>query len=89
MTRKGISVNRWTQFYNRLPREDMPRSFVDSVTLRNVNLTCTQGFYMVNASDQYDVRNVTFENCRISDPVGKMDTSFIQNCKVENVIFKH
>ena len=89
MTRKGISVNRWTQFYNRLPREDMPRSFVDSVTLRNVNLTCTQGFYMVHASDQYDVRNVTFENCRISDPVGKMDTSFIQNCKVENVIFKH
>ncbi len=89
MTKKGISVNRWTQFYNRLPREGMPRSFVDSVTLRNVNLTCTQGFYMVNASDQYDVRNVTFENCRISDPVGKMDTSFIQNCKVENVIFKH
>ena len=43
--RNGIEVSAWTQFYNKLDRDDMPISRVDNVTVRNVDVTTTKGFY--------------------------------------------
>ena len=83
--KRGIRVGSWTQFHNLLDRPDMPRSGVSNVTLRNVDVQCSQIFYEVRQSDKYDLSGFTFENIKASDPKGGFDTSFIKDCKVKNV----
>lgn len=49
----GVNVSAWTQFYNKLDRDDMPVSTVDNVTVRNVDIQTTKGFYRNDPSDDY------------------------------------
>lgn len=84
-TKNGIRVAAWRQFYNKLDRDDMPRSCVSNVTLRNVNVHCVKKFYDVNSSSDYDLEHFVFENIKATDPQGTFDTSFINDCKVEKV----
>lgn len=84
-TKNGIRVAAWRQFYNKLDRDDMPRSCVSNITLRNVNVHCVKKFYDVNSSSDYDLEHFVFENIKATDPQGTFDTSFINDCKVEKV----
>lgn len=84
-TKNGIRVAAWRQFYNLLQRDDMPRSRVSNVTLRNVDVHCMKKFYDVNSSNDYDLEHFVFENIKATDTKGTFDTSFINDCKVRNV----
>lgn len=84
-TKNGIRVAAWRQFYNLLDREDMPRSGVSNVTLRDIDIRCTKKFYDVNSSGKYDLQGFTFKNISAKDPSGGFDTSIIKDCKVANV----
>jgi len=84
-TKNGVRVAPWRQFYNLLERDDMPRSGVYNVTLRNIDIHCTKRFYDVTPSDKYDLQGFTFENINATDPNGGFDTSYIKDCKVTNV----
>jgi len=57
-----IQVSAWTQFFNPQKRDDMPRSVVRNVTMRNINVTCTKIIYNINPSEKYDLENINFEN---------------------------
>lgn len=85
VARRGIVAEPWTQFYNLLKRDDMPRSGVSNVTLRKIDIKCTNKFYAVKASDKYDLERFTFENIKAEDPVGGFDTSYIKDCRVVKV----
>lgn len=84
-TRHGIRTRVWTQFYDKKERTDMPRSYIDNITARNLNVRCTVGFYCLSPSQDYDLRNFAFENIKAEDPKGEMDTSFLQSCTIKNV----
>lgn len=58
----GFNVSAWTQFYNKLERDDMPVSRVDNITVRNVSLKTAKGFYRNDASDDYVTSNFNFSN---------------------------
>jgi len=83
--RIGIQASKWTQFYDLKKRDDMPRSGVNNVVVRNIDVVCTGRFYAIDNSDKFDVANVTFENIHAKTPDTSMDTSFIEGCTVKNV----
>lgn len=84
-TRYGVRTRIWTQFYDKQERADMPRSIVNNVIVKNLNVHSTIGFYEVYPSDKYDLGHFHFENIKATDPNGKMNTSFLKNCIVKNV----
>lgn len=58
----GIQVSAWTQFYNKLDRDDMPISRVDNVTVRNVDVETTKGFYRNDKSPDFITSGFDFSN---------------------------
>lgn len=84
-TRFSIRASKWTQFYNKLERDDMPKSIVNNVTMRNINVHSTEKFYSVSPSEDYILGDFVFENINATDPGGKMDTSILRSCKLKNV----
>lgn len=58
--RNGIQVSAWTQFYNKLDRDDMPLSRVDNLTVRGVDVTTDSGFYRNDPSDDYVTSGFNF-----------------------------
>ena len=83
--RNGVEVQTWRQFFNKTDRDDMPKSLVENVTVKNITLDCTREFYRDRKTDDYTLRNFTFENISVTDPSDNFDTSNIQDCKVINV----
>ena len=55
------------------------------MTVKNVTLDCTREFYRDRKTDDYTLRNFTFENISVTDPSDNFDTANIQDCKVINV----
>lgn len=60
--RNGIEVSAWTQFYNKLERDDMPVSRVDNLTVRNVDVVTAKGFYKNAGSPDYVTSGFDFSN---------------------------
>lgn len=85
ITRYGIRTRIWTQFFNKQERDDMPRSVVDNVTMRNIKVHCTEEFYHLEASENYDLGTFAFYDIDATDPIGNMDTSFLKDCKLSKV----
>ncbi|MDE6037589.1 MAG: exopolygalacturonase, partial [Duncaniella sp.] len=83
--RNGVEVQTWRQFFNKTDRDDMPKSLVENVTVKNVTLDCTREFYRDRKTADYTLRNFTFENISVTDPSDTFDTSNIQKCKIINV----
>ena len=88
VTRYGIRTRIWKQFYDKKERADMPRSFVDNVIVRDMNIHSTIAFYQISPSPEYDLGRFEFTNIKATDPKGLMDTSFLKDCKVKNVSIK-
>ena len=84
-TRFGIRTRVWTQFYDKQERADMPRSIVNQVSMKNIQVNCTERFYVLSPSPNYDLGNFSFENIESIDPTGEMDTSFLKKCKLKKV----
>ena len=84
-TRFGIRTRVWKQFFNKQEREDMPRSIVSNVTARNLKVHCTEGFYRLSPSEDYDLGNFSFYDIDATDPMGEMDTSFLKSCQINHV----
>ena len=86
--KNGIRADRWMQFYDLKPRDNMPRTVVSHITVRNVNVIASNRFYYLEKSDKYDLEDFTFENIKAQNPKGEFDTSFVKGCVVKNVSIK-
>ena len=82
-----IYIRPWTQFFDLKDRKDIPLSYSTNVTMRNINFEC-KVFFNVDKSDQYVLKNFTFENLTIKTPKGEYDKNMIDDFVIKNVIIK-
>lgn len=79
-----IHIAPWTQFYNLGDRKDMPLSYSNNITMRNIKLDCTT-FFNVQKSDQYQLSDFCFENLTLQAKKNKFDKSLINPFILKNV----
>lgn len=82
-----LAVAPWTQFYDLKGREDIPLSYSNNITLRNLELDCAI-FFDVRKSDQYKLSDFHFENLNIQAKKGQIDESIIESLVMKNVKIK-
>ncbi len=79
-----LYIKPWTQFFNLKDRKDIPLSYSDNVTMRNIDFTCDV-FFNVSKSDQYQLTNFKFENLQIKAKDASCDKSIISGFEWKNV----
>ena len=75
----------WTQFFDLKGRKDIPYSYSNNVTMRNIKMECDVVFDVVKAEDQYKLSDFTFENLDLK--VNK--DSYINKDIVNQFVFKN
>lgn len=79
-----LYIKPWTQFFDLKDRKDMPMSYSNHVTMRNIDFDCDV-FFNVQKSDQYQLSNFTFENLTIRTKKGECDRTMIAPFTWKNV----
>lgn len=87
-TNHVLYIRPWTQFFDLKDRKDIPMSYSDHVTLRNIDVTCDNFFSVETSPEQYKLTNFTFENLKIEAKNGKYDKDAIQPSTWKNVQVK-
>lgn len=80
----GLAVFAWKQFFDLKGRPDIPLSYGDNVTLKNIELKCTT-FYGVENDPNVRLSNFTFENLNIESTKAEIDKSLIKGVRFKNV----
>ncbi|MHC0447059.1 rhamnogalacturonidase [Flavobacterium sp. 3-218] len=80
----GLAIFAWRQFYDLKNRKDIPLSYGDHITLRNINLKCTN-FYGVEKDPNVRLSNFEFENLNIESLKTKIDKSIVNGIIFRNV----
>lgn len=80
-----IYVKPWTQFFDLKGRKDVPLSYCDNITLRNIDIKCDV-FYDMKITEYDKLSNFTFENLKIEAKNDAMDKSIIKGLKLKNVV---
>jgi hypothetical protein len=79
-----LVVLAWKQFYDLKGRPDVPLSYGDHVTLKNINLKCDT-FFAVEKDPNVRLSNFTFENLTIEAKKTDLDKSIIDGVTLKNV----
>ena len=79
-----LVVRPWTQFFQPEDRPDMPLSTCNNIVMRNIQMTC-RNFFDVGTSEEYTLRDFTFENIDVKDQKKAFKSDIIQNTVVKNV----
>lgn len=79
-----LYIKPWTQFFDLKGREDMPMSYSNNVTMRNIRLECDV-FFNVSRSDQYRLKDFLFENLDIKAKDGECDKEIVSNFEWRDV----
>ena len=80
----GLAVFAWKQFFDLKGRPDIPLSYGDNVTLKNIELKCDT-FYGVENDPNVRLSNFTFENLNIESTKTEIDKSLIKGVTFKNV----
>jgi len=80
----GLAIFAWRQFYDLKDRQDIPLSYGDHITLKNMDLKCTN-FYGVEKDPNVRLSNFRFENLNIESSKTKIDKSIINGIIFKNV----
>ncbi len=80
-----IYIQPWTQFFDLKGETEIPKSYADNITMRNIEIKCDK-FYNVGSSEQYDLSNFTLENIQIatSNKV-EINKEYIKNIRLNNI----
>lgn len=73
-----IYIKPWTQFFDLKGRKDIPLSHSNNVTMRNIRLDCDI-FFNVSPSEQYTLKDFTFENLTIKAQNKECDKALVEN----------
>ncbi len=79
-----IYIKPWTQFFDLKGREDVPLSYSDHITMRNIDLKCDI-FYDMKITEYDKLSNFTFENINVEAEDGTYDKSIIDGVTFNNV----
>lgn len=80
----GLAIFAWRQFYDLKDRQDIPLSYGDHITLKNMDLKSTN-FYGVEKDPNVRLSNFRFENLNIESSKTKIDQSIINGIIFKNV----
>lgn len=80
----GLAIFAWRQFYDLKDRKDIPLSYGDQITLRNITLKC-KTFYGVEKDENVKLTNFKFENLDIESEKIKINKSLINGIIFKNV----
>ncbi|WNH10524.1 glycoside hydrolase family 28 protein [Thalassobellus suaedae] len=72
-----IYIKPWTQFFDLKGREDVPLSYSDNITMRNIDLKCDI-FYDMKITEYDKLTNFTFENINVEAKNGEYDKTIIE-----------
>jgi len=79
-----IYVKPWTQFFDLKGREDVPLSFSDHITMRNINLSCDI-FFDVAITEHDRLSNFVFQDLTVEAANAAFDHSAVTDFSIENV----
>lgn len=79
-----IYVKPWTQFFDLKGKTEVPLSYCDHITLKNIDLKCDI-FYDMAITEYDELSNFTFENLNIEAKISSLDKSIIQELTLKNV----
>ena len=79
-----IYVKPWRQFFDLKGRKDVPLSYSENITLRNINMKC-EIFFDVEISEYDRLADFTFKNLNIEAVNSKFDKSLIKGVTIKNV----
>lgn len=82
-----LVIRPWTQFYAPGDREDMPLSQCNNITIKDVEVECSN-FFDVGLSEKYALRDFTFERCQVKDKKHAFDASLIPGTTVKDVVIE-
>lgn len=80
-----IYVKPWTQFFDLKGRKEVPLSYSDHITLRNIDLKCDV-FYDMKVTEYDKLTNFTFENLKVEAKNDVIDKSIIKGLTLKNVV---
>lgn len=79
-----IYIKPWTQFFDLKGRKDVPLSYSNHITMKNIDLKCDI-FYDMKITEYDKLSNFTFENLKIEAKDGTFDKSIIDGVTFNNV----
>ncbi len=79
-----IYIKPWTQFFDLKGRKDVPQSYSDNISLKNIQLQC-ELFFDVKITENDHLSNFTFENLNIVAQNDTFDRDMIQGVSLKNV----
>ncbi len=79
-----LAIFAWRQFYDLKGRLDIPLSYAEHITLKNINLKCNT-FFGVDKDPNVRLSNFKFENLNIESLKNKIDKSLIKDIIFKNV----
>lgn len=82
-----LVIRPWTQFYAPGDREDMPLSQCNNITIKDVEVECSN-FFDVGLSEKYALSDFTFERCQVKDKKHAFDASLIPGTTVKDVVIE-
>ena len=80
-----IYVKPWTQFFDLKGRKEVPLSYSDHITLRNIDLKCDV-FYDMKVTEYDKLTNFTFENLKVEAKNDAIDKSIIKGLTLKNIV---
>ena len=80
-----LLVAPWTQFYDMKGRANIPMSYSNHITMRNITFDCNVFFNVKQQEDQYHLSNFTFENLVIQAKNADFHQEYVENFTVKNV----
>jgi polygalacturonase len=79
-----LYVKPWTQFFDLQGRPDVPLSYSDHVTLKNIELSCNT-FFDVAVSEHDRLSNFSFENLVVESKNTAIDKKVVKGFRLKNV----
>lgn len=79
-----LFVKPWTQFFDLQGRPDVPLSYSDHISLKNIELSCDT-FFDVAISEHDRLSNFTFENVAVESKNAAIDKKVVNGFTLKNV----
>jgi hypothetical protein len=80
-----LYIKPWTQFFDLKGRPDVPISYSDHITLKNMNVNCDI-WYDMRITENDSLSDFHFENLKIDSENADFDPSIIDGLSMENVV---
>lgn len=80
-----ININPWTQFFDLKGRSDIPLSYAENITMKNIDIDCDIYFNVKGDESQYHLSDFTFENIKVRAKEDRFAEGVVKNMKCIDV----